>query len=252
MNINENPMISELFTEQDLLTFDCEVRTFLDNSSDVQYVVEPKITGVEVLMIYERGAFKSASTQKAGVTASVKTILTVPMTFTPLRKELLAPRFLEVRTDVYMEGEAFVQLNRERTAKNWPSFAGPRDAVEDSLLQTDPRVSSKRPLNYFCSGTGKNTELQSPTYYELMVALQELGLRVNRPHIKVAHGIQEAAGHCERLRGERGNFPYPVEGARIRVNALDLQARLARAPGRGMAVFRFSLQGMTKESGQLA
>lgn len=239
MNTDQQHLISELFNEQDLLVFDRETRGFLDEPVPLQYVVEPRVTAVEVVMIYERGAFKSASTQKGAVTTSVKTILTVPITFIPLRKERSVPDFLEVRTDVYMEGEALAQLNHERRAKNQPPFTDPVAAVEDSLLQTDPRISAKRPLNYFCSGTGKNAELQAATHYELMIALQELGLRVNRPHLKVATGIREAAGHCERLRAEKGNFPYPVEGALIRVNALDRQARLAGAPGRGMAVFKF-------------
>lgn len=239
MTINKKLLISELFNEQDLLDFDRGIRAFLEKPAEVQYAVEPKITGVEVLMSYEKGVFTSASTQKGAVTASVKTILTVPITFVPLRKERPVPDFLEVRADVYMEGEAFAQWNRERRAKGLPPFTDPVAAVEDSLLQADPRVSAKRPLNYFCSGTGTNPELQSPTHYDLMVALQELGLRVNRPHIQLAEGIREAAGQCERLRSEKGSFPYPVEGALIRVNALDLQERLALAPGRGMAVFKF-------------
>ena len=241
MTINKKPLIPELFNEQDLLIFDRETRGFLDEPAALQYVVEPRITAVEVVMIYDRGTFKSASTQKGAVTASVKTILTVPITFIPLRKERPVPDFLEVRTDVYMEGEALARLNRERTAKKLPPFTDPGAAVEDSLMQTDPRVSAKRPLNYFCSGAAENAELQAATHYELMVALQELGLRVNRPHINVANGIHEVGEYCERLRAEKENFPYPVEGALIRVNALDRQARLARVPGKpkGMAVFKF-------------
>jgi DNA ligase (NAD+) len=174
------------------------------------------------------------------VTSSFKTILTVPLTFVPLRKERSVPDYLEIRSDVYMEAEAFARLNQERAKKNLPSFSDPRAAVEDSLLQTDPRVSAKRPLNYFCSGTGKSADLQAATHYELMVSLQELGLRVNRPHIKVCNGVHEVIDHCLRLRAEKGNLPYPVEGALIRINSLDLQARLARASRdrRGMAVLK--------------
>jgi DNA ligase (NAD+) len=158
-----------------------------------------------------------------------------------LRKERSVPDYLEIRSDVYMEAEAFACLNQERAKKNLPSFSDPRAAVGDSLLQTDPRVSVKRPLNYFCSGTGKSADLQAATHYELMVSLQELGLRVNRPRIQRVGGIHEVIDHCLRLRAEKGNFPYPVEGALIRINSLDLQARLARASGdrRGMVVFKF-------------
>jgi DNA ligase (NAD+) len=241
MKSEQPERISELFNEQDLLTFDREIREFLAEPEILQYVVEPRITAVEVMMIYEKGSLRSASTLTGPVTTSFKTILTVPLTFVPLRKERSVPDYLEIRSDVYMEAEAFACLNQERAKKNLPSFSDPRAAVGDSLLQTDPRVSAKRPLNYFCSGTGKSADLQAATHYELMVSLQELGLRVNRPHIKTAGGIHEVIDHCLRLRAEKGNFPYPVEGALIRINSLDLQARLARASGdrRGMVVFKF-------------
>ena len=233
--------ISELFNEQDLLVFDGEIRKFLEEPAVLQYVVEPRLTAVEVVMIYEQGSLRSASTRTGPVTPSVKTILTVPLTFIPLRKESVVPDYLEIRADVYMDTEALARLNQERTGRHLPSFSDSRAAAEDSLSQTDPRISAKRPLNYFCSGTGQKTEFHAATHYDLMVALQELGLRVNRPQIKVVNGIHEVIDHCQRLRAERGNFPYPVEGALIRLNSLVLQAKLAHASGdrNGTVVCKF-------------
>lgn len=239
--MKQKQTILELFNEQDLLIFDSEIREFLKEPSGLQYVVEPRIKAVEVTLIYEHGSLTSASTQEGPVTTSVKTILTVPLTFIPLRKETTLPDDLEITADVYMEAEAFTRLNQERTTKKLSAFSNPRAAVEDSLRQTDPRVSAKRPLNYFCSGSGSKTEIQAATHYELMIALQALGLRVNRPHIKVGHGIHEVIDHCRQLREAKENFPYPVEGALIRVNSLELQARLSHGSGilSEAAVFRF-------------
>jgi DNA ligase (NAD+) len=111
--------------------------------------------------------------------------------------------------------------------------------VEDSLNQTDPRISAKRPLNYFSSGTEQKGAFQATTHYDLMVALQELGLRVNRPRIKIVNGMGEAIDSCRRLGAEKENLPYPVEGALIRVNSLNLQERLAGVEGKGIAVLKF-------------
>ena len=233
--------LSELFNEKDLLVFDSEIREFLKEPSGLQYVVEPRITAVEVALIYEHGSLTSALTQKGPVTTSVKTILTLPLSFIPLRKESPVPDYLEVRADIYMEEAAFSRLNQERRGKNLPAFCDQRAAVEDSLHQTDPRISVKRPLNYFCSGSGKRTGLPALTHYELMLALQGLGLRVNRPHIQVKNGIHELIDHCRRLEAEKGDFPYSVQGALIRLNSLELQARLGRASGnrKDRIVFRF-------------
>ena len=233
--------ILELFNEQDLLVFDRETRSFLEKPEQLQYVVEPRITAVEVILIYEQGALKSASARTGPVTPSVKTILTVPLTFAPLRIGSPIPDYLEIIADVYMEDAALARLNQERRAKNLQAFSDSRGAVEDSLYQTDTRVSAKRPMNYFCSGSGKRAGVPAATHYELMMALQELGLRVNRPHIQVNNGIHEVIDHCRRLRAEAGNFPYPVQGALIRINSLDLQERLKHASGNlpGTVVFRF-------------
>ena len=241
MTTNKQQLIPEFFVEQDLLVFDSEIREFLKESSELQYVVEPRITAVEVALIYEHGSLTSASTQIGPVTTSVKTILTVPLTFIPLRKETTLPDDLEITADVYMEAEALLRLNQERTTKKLLAFSNPRAAVEDSLHQTDPRVSAKRPLNYFCSGSGSKTEIQAATHYELMIALQALGLRVNRPHIKVGHGIHEVIDHCRQLREAKENFPYPVEGSLVRVNSLELQERLSHGSGqqRGSVILRF-------------
>jgi len=234
-------VILQVFDEQALLGFDKETREFLGEPSGLQYVLEPRITAVEVAVIYEQGSLRSASTQRGPVTTSVKTILTVPLTFVPLRKDMPVPDYLEISADLYMESEALAQLNQQRAAKTLPPFSDPKTAVEDSLHQTDPRVSAKRPLNYFCTGIGSKTEIQALTHYQLMLALQDLGLRVNRPHLKVGNGIREVIEHCNRLKAEKGDFPYPVEGALIRVNSLDLQERLTPASGyqRSKVVFRF-------------
>jgi DNA ligase (NAD+) len=246
MTSTRRKSIPELFNEQDLLLFDRETREFLDAPAEVQYMVEPRIAGVEVVMIYEKGALRSASTRNGPVTMCIKTILTVPLTFVPLRKEIRVPDYLEIRADVYMDTEALVQLNQERTAKHLPSFSNLRAAVEDSLSQTDPRITAKRPLNYFISGTEQKTAFRAATRYELMVALQELGLRVNRPHIQIGNGIGEVIDSCRRLSAEKGNFPYPVEGALVRVNSLDLQGRVAGISGqwRGGVVYRFCREGL--------
>jgi DNA ligase (NAD+) len=234
-------MIHEIFNEQDLVILDQEIRACLEELAELQYVVEPRIPGVEVVLFYEEGALKSASARRGPVTTSIKTILTLPLTFVPLRKESPVPDYLEVRAGVYMEDAAFERLNQDRRKKNLPDFCDSIAAVEDSLYQTETRISARRPLNYFCSGSGKRAGLPAATHYELMLALQELGLRVNRPHLQVKNGIRELIDHCRRLEAERRDFPYSVQGALIRLNSLELQEKLGRSSGsrRDRIVFRF-------------
>jgi DNA ligase (NAD+) len=140
-----------------------------------------------------------------------------------------------------MEESALALLNDDRSAKNLPAFSDATAAVEDSLHQTDTRISYKRPMNYFCSGCRKGAGNKAATHSELMLTLQELGLRVNRPHLRVSQGIREAIEQCRRLKAQKGDFPYAVQGALIRLNSLDLQERLSHGSENRpeKVVFRF-------------
>jgi DNA ligase (NAD+) len=241
MTPNQQPVVLEVFDEPELLAFDREMRELLEQTAELQYVVEPRISGVEVGLVYEQGTLKSASDRTGTVTSSIKTVLTVPLTLVPLRKETSVPVFLEIVADFYMEEAALARLNEERKVKNLPAFPDVKTAVEDSLHQTDTRISYKRPVNYFCSGCRKGAANRAATHSELMLGLQELGLRLNRPHLRVGRGIRGAIEQCRRLKAQKGDFPYPVEGALIRLNSLDLQERLSHGSENRpeKVVFRF-------------
>lgn len=127
-----------------------------------------------------------------------------------------------------MELEAFENLNRERIDKGLTPFANPRNAAAGSLRQLDSRVTAKRPLNMFCYGVGAMEGPPCKTQFERMLQLQEWGLRVNRPHIRIGDSVSDVVDYCHQLEDVRSQFPYEIDGAVIKVNRLDLQARLGQ------------------------
>ncbi len=242
------PMLSleNGFSDKDLIDFDGRIRKFLGDSRDVEYAVEPKIDGLAVEIVYEKGLLKVASTRGDGsvgedVTANIKTILTVPLKLTEKKNRPLPPDLLEVRGEVYMERAAFQKLNGSRLQKGLPPFANPRNAAAGSLRQLDHRVTVKRPLNMFCYGIGTITGPAFATYYEMMLALQEWGFRVNRPHIRLCRDMKDVMAYCHEIEEKRDQFLYEIDGAVIKTNRLDLQARLgtkSRSP-RWAIAFKF-------------
>ena len=242
---HRSPMLSleNCFDDQHILDFDARVRKFLGDDAPVSYTVEPKIDGLAVELIYEKGALTVASTRGDGrvgenVTGNIKTILNVPLTLADRKKTLLIPDLLAVRGEVYMDVAAFEKLNQKRVAKNEALFANPRNAAAGALRQLDSRVTAKRPLDMFCYGVGGPETLPFETHWELMISLQRWGLRVNRPHIQVCDTINEVVAGCRHLEETRAQFPYEIDGAVIKVNRLDLQARLgmkSRSPRWAMA-----------------
>ena len=229
------PMLSleNALSAQQILDFDVRVRKFLGNASVLDYTVEPKIDGLAVEIVFEKGRLSVASTRGDGnvgedVTPNIKTILTVPLTLTQRNKKRPIPELLEVRGEVYIETAAFNELNRTRAEKNIPVFANPRNAAAGSLRQLDFRETLKRPLNFFCYGIGELRGLAPATQHELMTALNEWGLRVNLPHIKICKNIGEVIDACRALEETRAQFHYEIDGAVIKVNQIAVQKRLGQ------------------------
>ncbi|MCF8144461.1 MAG: NAD-dependent DNA ligase LigA [Deltaproteobacteria bacterium] len=230
---HRTPMLSleNAFSDQEIREFDARVKRFLQDDSPIQYTVEPKIDGLAVELVYEKGALKVASTRGDGfvgenVTLNIKTILDIPLTLTKKKDGPPFPDLLEVRGEVYIELEPFATLNRERVAKGLLPFANPRNAAAGSLRQLDPKVTAKRPLHMFCYGVGTVDGIPGETQYERMLQLQEWGLRVNRPYTRICEDPPEVIDYCGHLEEIRFRFPYEIDGAVIKVNRLDLQARL--------------------------
>jgi len=227
------PMLSleNCFDPQQIFDFDKRVRKFLKSDAPVDYTVEPKIDGLAVELVYEKGALSVASTRGDGrtgenVTRNIKTILNVPLKLLSRKKLLPIPDLLEVRGEVYMDVAAFETFNRKRAAQNETLFANPRNAAAGSLRQLDSRVTAKRPLDMFCYGIGNAQTLPFKTHWDTMMALQHWGLRVNRPHIRVCNTLDDVVTNCRHIEETRDEFPYEIDGAVIKVNRLDLQSQL--------------------------
>ena len=151
---------------------------------------------------------------------SVPLVLTRPETAPPI------PQLLEVRGEVYMETDAFEELNRRNLDNNIPAFANPRNAAAGSLRQLNSRITAKRPLNMSCYGVGELSGPAFETNIELMATLQQWGLRVNRPYIRECRQLEEVVAYCHELEENRARFPFEIDGAVIKVNHMRLQARL--------------------------
>ena len=232
---HRRPMLSleNGFNEKDIRDFDARLKRLLRDDHQLEYTVEPKIDGVAVELVYESGVLTVASTRGDGyvgedITPNIKTILSVPLTLQPFLQKIPIPELLEVRGEVYMEEEAFKYLNSERIGKGLPVFANPRNAAAGSLRQLDPRITAKRPLDMFCYGIGELRGQTFETQMELMLTLQQLGLRVNRPHIREFHNLKEVLDYCHQMEENRSQFPYEIDGAVIKVNRLAFQAHLGQ------------------------
>jgi len=194
------------------------------NVGNVEYVVEPKIDGAGVAILYENGIFVRGATRGDGIrgddiTTNLKTIYSIPL---KLRGNIL--RNVEVRGEVYFPISKFKKFNKEQEKKGEVVFANPRNAAAGSLRQLDPRIVALRPLDifvYFISFSDKEFE----THKQAIDALKESGFRVN-PLIKKVKNIEGAIKYCKNLEKRRETLDYEIDGAVIKVNSLAKQKEL--------------------------
>ncbi len=239
------PMLSlaNAFDEAEAREFDKRVKKFLETSSDVEYVTEPKLDGLAVELVYERGQFAVGSTRGDGVngeniTQNLRTIKTIPLQL--IRKESPIPERLEVRGEVIMQLKRFRELNRKREELGEPLFANPRNAAAGSVRQLDSKITAGRPLEIYCYGIGEVRGRTFKTHWEILQTFPKWGLRTN-PNIRRCRNIGEVIEYYHEMNEKREKLPYEIDGVVIKVDRLDLQSRLgeiARSPRWALA-FKF-------------
>ncbi len=248
------PMLSlaNTYNADELYDFDRRVREGLPEGEKVEYVVEFKIDGASVSLRYSEGYLKTAATRGDGfigeeVTNNVKTIRSVPL---KLKKHSSIPYSLsdfEVRGEIFMKVDDFVNLNKEREEQGEKLFANPRNFAAGSLKMQDPRIVASRNLNIFVYSL-ISLEENFDSQYENLKILKKLGFSVNK-EFKLCKNIDEVLKYCEELEAKRNSLEYEVDGTVVKVNSLRHQkilGSIAKSP-RWAVAFKFKAkQAITK------
>ncbi|MCK4347667.1 MAG: NAD-dependent DNA ligase LigA [Thermoplasmatales archaeon] len=213
--------LANTYNSDELKEFDERVKK---NVGEVEYVVEPKIDGVGVALLYENGILTRGATRGDGrkgddITSNLKTIHSIPLHL--MGNEL---KDVEVRGEVYMPLKGFKKLNRLQEKKGETVFANPRNAAAGSVRQLDPKIAESRPLDifvYFISHSNREFH----THEKSMDTLKRAGFRVN-PLIKKVGNVEEILKYCSDLERKRDFLDYEIDGVVIKVNSLAKQKQL--------------------------
>src|SRR5438552_122591 len=220
------PMLSldNTYSEAEVKNFYARIQRLLPDEK-IPVVIEPKVDGVAVSLIYQSGKLRQASTRGDGnvgdnITQNIRTIRSVPE-----RLRNGAPKLLEVRGEVYMDRKGFEKLNEERKKQGLPLFANPRNAAAGSLKQLDPAIVAKRPLGVVVYGTGATEGVDIEVHSEIFPLLMKLGLPATE-RWWVAEAVEEILDAIHELDGIRHNFAYQTDGAVVKVNSFAQRERL--------------------------
>lgn len=219
---------------QDVFDFE-QVRNFLDKCStelvSPEYTVEPKIDGLSVSLEYTDGILTRASTRGDGftgedVTANIKTIRSVPL------KLKDAPEFLEVRGEVYMPKNSFLELVEQQELREEQPFKNPRNAAAGSLRQKDPKITATRKLDMFVFNIQQCRGRDFSKHSETLDYLKDMGFRTV-PSYKVCSEYDEIEREINRIGEERACFSFDIDGVVIKVNSLsqrDIMGSTSKTP----------------------
>ena len=230
------PMLSldNAFAPADFAEFCARARRFLNLPPDAPlgFIAEPKIDGLSISLLYERGRLVRGATRGDGaegedVTANLRTIPTVPQTL-----HGTAPALIEVRGEVFMTKADFLALNAAQAAAGAKVFANPRNAAAGSLRQLDPAITATRPLSLFAYAMGEASEVVAETHGGYLDRLRGWGFQVNPLSRPVA---DEAAAEAFQADAglARAGLGYDIDGVVYKIDGLALQRRLGfigRAP----------------------
>jgi len=192
-------------------------------------VAEPKLDGIGVNLLYEKGILKFGSTRGDGtigedITQNLKTIHSIPLKMNSAGAPPI-PDLIEIRGEVYIGTDAFKELNRQRVTDGDNPFANPRNAAAGSLRQLDSRITAKRPLGIFCYAIGFADGISFRTHWDFLQGLADWGFPVN-PYIKKAKDIHDCIAYYRDMIARRETLPYEIDGTVIKIDSMDIQDRL--------------------------
>ncbi len=230
----------------ELAEFDGKIKRVLASEDDIDYVVEPKLDGLGVELVYDEGRLTVGSTRGDGyrgedITANLKTIGSIPLKLRSDHGGVGLPNRLEVRGEVFMKVADFKKLNRYLEHAGEKLFSNPRNASAGSLRQKDPRVTARRPLEIYVYQVSVCDSYRFSSQREALEILSQWGFKVN-PLYRLCQGIDAAVEYCTSLERQRDDLRYEADGAVVKVDSLALQRELgevSRSP-RWAIAFKFA------------
>ena len=225
--------LEKVTTGEALEKWAVDVRKRLGTEEPVAYVVEPKIDGSAISLLYEEGSFVRGATRGDGtrgedVTQNLRTVEAVPLR---IRSEGAPPPLLEVRGEIYFPLSGFARFNEAQVAAGKKPAPNPRNAAAGSLRQLDSRITAERPLSFWVYGFGAREGEFPDTQWEMLAWLREHGFRTN-PLSERVETIEEVAAACAAWEARRADLDYEIDGVVIKVDDLDQQRRLGALHGR--------------------
>lgn len=234
--IHKSRMLSlgNLFNKKDLMDYCSGIE---QKVGKIEYVVELKIDGLAMSLIYENGIIKQAVTRGDGTVGEdvTKNVLTIPS----IPKTIPCKDYIDIRGEIYMPKKAFEELNKQKKAKGEALFVNPRNAAAGSVRQINPDITGSRGLDAFWYHL-PSAKKYVATHEDSMKLMESWGFKVN-PNRKTCKDAESVWNYIQEITQIRHTLPYDIDGMVIKVNDLskhDILGETSKSP-RWMIAYKF-------------
>jgi len=236
--------LGNAFDEKEVRAWYERIARLDDRVLEADFVIEPKLDGLTVVLHYQHGVFTQGATRGDGtigedVTSNLRTIRSLPLRIPVQKNGVEAPETIVIRGEVFIYLEDFEELNRRMEASGEKAYLNPRNTAAGSLRQLDPKLTSERPLSLLTYDIVSASQASWDSEVNLMTYLQKLGM----PAVDWTYceDIETAIDASHELMARRHELPLEVDGVVIKINDLALAADLGVAgkDPRGAIAYKF-------------
>lgn len=210
------PMLSlqDVFSRDEVENF---VEDILKKFPDAEFVVEEKIDGLSVALRYENGVLTQAITRGDGIIQGEDVTENVRVIDDVVQKLVDAPKYLEIRGEVYMTKQNFEKVNERQKLLNLKIFANPRNCAAGTLRQIDSRIVSERKLSMFVFNLQTSEGINFENHTAAYEFMKRNGIKIIHDYA-VCKNFSEVWSAIEKIGIYRENSDYGIDGAVVKIN----------------------------------
>ncbi|GAB5490212.1 MAG: hypothetical protein Phog2KO_04270 [Phototrophicaceae bacterium] len=246
--------LANAFNEEDLQKWEDRNSKLLPDNIDLDYVLEPKLDGLSIVLTYINGILTIAATRGNGelgddVTLNVRTIKSVPLKIPANpNSDLPPPPRLVVRGEILFLKDAFERLNIEQEEKGLPQYVNARNTASGSLKQKDSRITAERDLTAYIYSIVDSEGVNLNSEMDILNYMKDLGFNII-PHIQHYRKLSHVIPHLDEWEARRHNLPFEIDGLVLKINDLSIQRELGISgkDPRGATAYKFPAEEGTTE-----
>jgi DNA ligase (NAD+) len=245
--------LANAFSAEDLRAWFDRIARLDDRVQSTDFVIEPKLDGLTVVLHYRDGIFVQGATRGNGeigedVTTNLKTLGSLPLKIPLMADVPIPPQYLVVRGEVYINLNDFEELNKRQAEIGEKTYQTPRNTAAGALRNLDSAIAAARPLRLFVYSIVSGDSALPSTQWERLDYIKSLGFPVQEESQHISK-FDDVVIACEAWIDKRESLPFEIDGIVVKINDLLLADELGivgKDP-RGAIAFKFPAKEVTTQ-----